>query len=125
RNPTPIWVAARPARPGASTVSNRSWTRFSVCWSNLVTGAVGVTRTGSPKRTMVRIVMFFRLTAHGDCGGGAGERSPSRGEPGAQGLVQDHLDVVQGGSAACQGTFVEGGTVRSEERRVGKERDSG
>src|SRR5699024_7696678 len=83
----------------------------SVCWSNRVTGAVGVTRTGSPKRTMVRIVMFFRLTAPGDCRGRAGERSPSRGESGAQGLVQDHLDVVQGGSAACQGTFVEGGTV--------------
>ena len=54
RRLTPIWLAARPARPGRDTVSPRSATRLASASSNLSTASQGVRSTGSPNRRMGR-----------------------------------------------------------------------
>src|SRR5436305_6209939 len=49
RSETPIWLAARPARPGSAvTVSTRSSTSRPSVASNVVTASHGLRRTGSP-----------------------------------------------------------------------------
>src|SRR5699024_6085352 len=63
---TPIWLAARPARPSASTVSTRSLTRERTVWSMLVIFSQGVRSTGSPTIRMSRkaMVIFSLIRTH-------------------------------------------------------------
>src|SRR6478735_1692745 len=62
RRPTPIWLAASPARPSWSTVSSRSSTSPRTRSSIVVIGSQGVRRTGSPTVLISRMAM--RRSSH-------------------------------------------------------------
>src|SRR5690606_26251441 len=82
RRLTPIWLAARPARPSWSTVSSRSSTSALTRSSISVIGSHGARRTGAPPLRMSRIAMAS--VAHGRAG--VPNASAGRGDRAAPGL---------------------------------------
>src|SRR5699024_3832958 len=93
---TPIWFAARPARPSASTVSTRSVTRERTLWSMREISSQAVRSTGSPTILMSRKAMGIfslirthaRYTRYSQTGTPSSERVAS-GQHGCEKLPLD------------------------------------